>query len=124
VRPVELVGLARREPQRDEDRPLLRLLSTPLADVALHAVVGGPRRATARTCAAPSAARVPAACCSPPASRRAARQMLRAAAAAGLGAHSETRSTIPGSPCEPSAARSEARERSGESASYRPKTPA
>src|ERR1700681_2207482 len=32
-------------------------------------------------------------------------------AAAGLGARSETRSTNPGSPCEPSAARSEARER-------------
>ena len=40
VRPVELIGLARREPQRDEHRALLRLLPAPLADVTLHAVVG------------------------------------------------------------------------------------
>ena len=40
VRPVELVGLARREPQRDEHRALLRLPAAPLADVTLHAVVG------------------------------------------------------------------------------------
>ena len=40
VRPVELVGFARRKPQRDEYRALLRLLATPLAHVTLHAVVG------------------------------------------------------------------------------------
>jgi hypothetical protein len=40
MRPVELIGLARREPQRDKHRAVLRLSAPPLADMALHAVVG------------------------------------------------------------------------------------
>jgi len=40
VRPVELISLARREPQRDKNRPELRLPAAPLADVTLHAVIG------------------------------------------------------------------------------------
>ena len=40
VGPVELVGFTRREPQRDEDRALLRSGATPGARVTLHAVVG------------------------------------------------------------------------------------
>jgi hypothetical protein len=39
VRPIELVGFTRREPQRDEDRALLRSGATPGARMTLHAVV-------------------------------------------------------------------------------------
>ena len=82
-----------------------------------------PRLATARTGAAPSAARAPDACCSPPASPRAAQHEPRAAAAAEPGARSETRSTNLGSPSAPSAARASTPGQSGESASYQPRTP-
>ena len=127
VRPVELIGLARREPQRDEHRALLRALpgANPAHDAArCHRRPGTPRRAAARTTAAPSAARAPAACCWPPAIHRAERQTRPAEAAAEPGARSETRSMIPGSPCAPSSARSAARARSGGSACDPPKTPA
>src|SRR5436305_15019225 len=40
MRPVELIGLARREPQWDEHRAVLRLSASPLADMTLHAIVG------------------------------------------------------------------------------------
>jgi hypothetical protein len=39
VRPIELVSFTRREPQRDEDRALLRSGATPGARMTLHAVV-------------------------------------------------------------------------------------
>jgi hypothetical protein len=40
VRPVELVGLARRKPQRDEHRTLLRARPAPIPHMALHTVIG------------------------------------------------------------------------------------
>jgi hypothetical protein len=40
MRPVEPVGLARREPERDEDRALLRSGAAPSAHMTLHAVIG------------------------------------------------------------------------------------
>ena len=40
VRPVELVGLAQRKPQRDEHRTLLRARPAPIPHMALHTVIG------------------------------------------------------------------------------------
>ena len=96
VRPVELVGLARRKAQRHIGfRRRRAALGTPPLGVAANRVVAAlitERRVAPRISGSASAARAPACPRSPAADRRADRATDQSAAAAAGRAHSETRS--------------------------------